>query len=150
MKKILFLIGALACSGAYAEVFTGTITYVFDGISGVVPFSVEEGKEISLKDDFSMTPYTSAIVRGEKKTEIFRQGGDFTIQLRSQGDSNVLTAYSLKLTRLESMNSFSVQKYGIDLPTSRHVENGGHDILTRGVKHTVYDNYNAMVTVLIN
>ncbi|MGU5889766.1 hypothetical protein [Aeromonas hydrophila] len=150
MKKILCFLGVLMGSSANAEVFSGTIAYSLDGISGVIPFSIEEGKEESLTHEFSKIPYTSKIVNNKKETASFRQGGDFTIQLNNQDGNRVMAAYTFKLAKFERMKTFKVKNESLEFPESRHVENGGYDILTRGVGHTVYEYDNAIISILIN
>lgn len=150
MKKILYFLGALICSSVNAEVLSGTVSYSLDGISGVIPFSIEEGKEVSLTHEFSKIPYTSKIVNNKKETASFRQGGDFTLQLNNQDGNRVMAAYTFKLAKLERMKTFKVKNENLEFPESRHVENGGYDILTRGVGHTVYDYDNAIISILIN
>lgn len=150
MKKTLYFLVALMCSSVNAEVLSGTVAYSLDGISGVIPFSIEEGKEVSLTHEFSKIPYTSKIVNNKKEKASFRQGGDFTLQLNSQDGTRVMAAYTFKLAKLERMKTFKVKNETLELPESRHVENGGYDILTRGVGRTVYEYDNAVISILIN
>lgn len=142
MKVKIFLACMALCSSVNAATVSGSIAYSFKGMSGVVPFSMSEGQEVTINDTFKTTPYVKSI----KTPDVITEGGEFKLRINSLSKDSVMASYTLKLNRLEDMRHVA----GIDLPTSREVFNKGKKQAIKGERTNVFQSENAVVSIVVN
>ncbi|MFQ1831831.1 hypothetical protein ACK362_17790 [Aeromonas veronii] len=146
MKVKVFLAGILLCSSVSAETVSGSIAYSFKGMSGVVPFSMNEGEEVVINDTFKETPYVQSITKGKETRSVISEGGDFKLRINPLSNERVMASYTIKLNRLEDMRHVA----GIDIPTSREVFNKGRKQAIKGERTNIFKSENAVVSIIVN
>lgn len=146
MKVKIFLACMALCSSVNAATVSGSIAYSFKGMSGVVPFSMSEGQEVTINDTFKTTPYVKSITNGKETPDVITEGGEFKLRINSLSKDSVMASYTLKLNRLEDMRHVA----GIDLPTSREVFNKGKKQAIKGERTNVFQSENAVVSIVVN
>lgn len=146
MKVKVFLACMALCSSVNAATVSGSISYSFKGMSGVVPFSMSEGQEITINDTFKTTPYVKSITNGKETHDVITEGGEFKLRINPLNNDSVMASYTLKLNRLEDMRHVA----GIDLPTSRGVFNEGKKRAIKGERTNIFKSENAVISIIVN
>lgn len=147
--RLAWVIGFMfMCGNALAGNVSGTVSYSFAGMSGVIPFSGAEGKEITVIHPLNSAPYVLETKQEEgsfntlKQPDNFQDGALIKMIFKRADKRHVMVRFNIELKRHESkITHVSVDGRSSPIETKKLKEIGtmGAKKIESGVRSTILD-----------